>query len=366
MKLRSILAASAMALPLAAPAFAQDDPTKACWLYVGPVGDGGWTFQHHQSALATKEHFGDDLEMAYQESVPAGADAERAMTQMAVTGCDIIFATSFGYMDQVNAVAARFPDVKFEHATGYTRAHPNVSTYDARFYEGRAVQGHIAGRMTESNRIGYLASYPIPTVIMGINSYYLHAQKVNPDVELVVTWLYTWFDPAREADAARAMIDQGVDVIAAHTDSTATLAEATREGGGVIGFGQASDMSAFMENEDGSPGPRVTSIVDNWAPYYISRIQAVKDGTWEQQASWTGIPEGQVVIGEMNDRLPDDLKAEVEALVASMAEGEYHPYTGPINWQDGTPWLAEGETASDADLLSMMQFVEGITAEIPN
>ncbi|MCL3881053.1 BMP family ABC transporter substrate-binding protein [Marivita sp. GX14005] len=365
---RTLLASAAagLTLGLAAPAMAQDDPTKACFVYVGPIGDGGWTYQHHEGAMAVKEEFGDKVEIAYQESVPEGADAERVITQMALSGCDIIFTTSFGFMDATNNVAAKFPDIKFEHATGYKRDHPNVSTYDARFYEGRAVLGHIAGKMTKTNKIGYIGSFPIPENIQGINSYYLHAKKANPDVELVVTWAYTWFDPAKEADAARAMIDQGVDVIAAHTDSTAPLGEAAKEGGKVIGFGQASDMAAFKTNDDGTPGPRVASIIDNWAPYYIDRVGAVMDGTWEQQASWGGMPEGEVVIGEITEAVPADVKAEAEELIAKMTSGEYHPFTGPINKQDGSAWLAEGEVADDGTLAGMDFYVEGITGEIPN
>lgn len=247
MNRRHLLATAALGLGLAlgGGAFAESHAkTKACFVYVGPIGDGGWTYQHHQGALAVQEAYGDKVEIAFQESVPEGADAERVLTQMALSGCNIIFTTSFGYMDATNAVAAKFPDVKFEHATGFKRDHANVSTYNARFYEGRAVQGHIAGKMTKSNKIGYIASFPIPEVIMGINSYYLHAKKVNPEVELSIVWAFTWFDPAKEADAAKALIDQGVDVIASHTDSTAPLAEAEKTGGAVIGFGQASDMAA--------------------------------------------------------------------------------------------------------------------------
>ncbi len=361
MKRRTLLASAALALALGGAAFAgSHEPTKACFVYVGPIGDGGWTYQHHQGALAVKEEFGDKVEIAWQESVPEGADAERVLTQFALSGCDIIFTTSFGYMDPTNTVAAKFPDVKFEHATGYKREHPNVSTYDARFYEGRAVVGHIAGRMTNTNKIGYIASFPIPEVIQGINSYFHHAKLANPDVELVVTWVSTWFDPAKEADAARAMIDQGVDVITAHTDSTAPLAEAAKEGGNVIGFGQASDMAAFK------PSPRVASIIDNWNPYYIKRVQAVMDGTWEQQASWAGMPEGEVVIGEITDAVPADVKAEAEAMIAAITAGEYHPFTGPINNQDGTPWLADGEVADDGTLAGMTFYIEGITGSVPN
>ncbi|MCB2120927.1 MAG: BMP family ABC transporter substrate-binding protein, partial [Rhodobacteraceae bacterium] len=256
------------------------------------------------------------------------------------------------------AVAAKFPNVMFEHATGFKRDHPNVSTYNARFYEGRAVQGTIAGRMTKSNKIGYIASFPIPEVIMGINSYYLHAKKVNPDVEVSVVWAYTWFDPAKEADAAKALIDQGVDVIAAHTDSTAPLAEAAKTPG-VIGFGQASDMAEYKD------GPRVSSIIDNWGPYYVKRVGALLDGSYEQIDAWEGIAGGEVLIGEITDAVPADVKAEAEALRDAIAAGTYHPFTGPINKQDGSAWLADGQTAPDGDLLGMGFYVEGINGDIP-
>ena len=362
MNRRTLLATAALGLGLAfgGAASAQGmDKAKACFVYVGPIGDGGWTYQHHQGALAVQEAFGDKVEIAWQENVPEGADAERVLTQMALSGCNIIFTTSFGYMDPTNNVAGKFPDVKFEHATGFKRDHDNVSTYNARFYEGRAIQGHIAGKMTKSNKIGYIGSFPIPEVIMGINSYYLHAKKVNPNVELSVVWAYTWFDPAKEADAAKAMIEQGVDVIASHTDSTAPLAEAAKANGAVIGFGQASDMSEYK------PSPRVSSIIDNWAPYYVKRVGAVLDGTWESIDAWEGIAGGEVEIGEITEAVPADVKAEAEAMRDAIAAGTYHPFTGPINKQDGSAWLAEGATAPDGDLLGMNFYVEGITGEIP-
>ena len=362
MKRRNLLATAAMGLLLASGgAFAQGmEKAKACFVYVGKIGDGGWTQAHHTAVLKVQEHFGDKVELQWQESVPEGADSERVMTQMALGGCNIIFTTSFGYMDPTNAVAAKFPDVKFEHATGFKREHPNVSTYNARFYEGRAVQGHIAGKMTKSNKIGYIGSFPIPEVIMGINSYYLHAKKVNPDVELSIVWAFTWFDPAKEADAAKALIDQGVDVIASHTDSTAPLAEAAKTNGAVIGFGQASDMADYK------PSPRVSSIIDNWAPYYVKRVGALLDGSYTQADAWEGIAGGEVEIGEITDAVPADVKAEAEALRDSIAAGTYHPFTGPINKQDGSAWLAEGATAPDGDLLGMMFYVEGISGEIPS
>ena len=361
MNRRHLLASAALGLGLAfsGAANAQMDKVKACFVYVGPVGDGGWTYQHDVGRQDVEAAFGDRVETAYQENVPEGADAERVLTQMALSGCNIIFTTSFGYMDPTNAVAAKFPNVKFEHATGYKRDHPNVSTYNARFYEGRAVQGTIAGRMTKSNKIGYIASFPIPEVVMGINSYYLHAKKVNPDVELTVVWAYTWFDPAKEADAAKAMIEQGVDVIASHTDSTAPLAEAAKSNGAVIGFGQASDMAEYK------PSPRVTSIIDNWGPYYIDRVGALLDGTYEQADVWAGIKGGEVLIGEITEAVPAEVKAEAEKLRDDIASGAYHPFTGPINKQDGSPWLAEGQTAPDGDLLGMNFYVEGISGDIP-
>lgn len=359
MKLTTLLAAAAMASGLATGAVADGhEPTKVGFVYVGPIGDGGWTYQHDQGRLAVEAAYGDKVETIYQENVPEGADAERVLTQMALSGADIIFTTSFGYMDPTNNVAAKFPDVKFEHATGYKREHDNVSTYDARFYEGRAVLGTIAGHMTQSNKIGYIASFPIPEVIQGINSSFLHAQKVNPDVEMVVIWAYTWFDPAKEADAAKAMIEQGVDVILQHTDSTAPLAEAAKTPG-VIGFGQASDMAEYK------PSPRVASIIDDWAPYYVKRVGEVMDGTWVNGHSWGGMPEGEVVIGEITAPVPADVKAEAEAMTAAITAGEYHPFTGPIFKQDGSVFLAEGEVATDLQLVQMDFYVQGITAEIP-
>ncbi|MDO9639568.1 MAG: BMP family ABC transporter substrate-binding protein [Pseudotabrizicola sp.] len=362
MNRRTLLATAALGLGLAfgGGASAQGmDKVKACFIYVGPIGDLGWTYQHHQGALELVETYGDKVEIAYQENVPEGADSERVLTQMALSGCNIIFTTSFGYMDPTNTVAAKFPDIKFEHATGYKRDHANVSTYNARFYEGRAIQGHIAGKMTKTNKIGYIGSFPIPEVVMGINSYYLHAKKVNPDVELSVVWAFTWFDPAKEADSAKALIDQGVDVIASHTDSTAPLAEAAKTNGAVIGFGQASDMADYK------PSPRVSSIIDNWAPYYVKRVGELLDGTYEQVDSWAGIPEGEVEIGEITDAIPAELKAEAEAMRDAIAAGTYHPFTGPINKQDGSEWLAEGAVAPDGELLGMNFYIEGITGAIP-
>lgn len=358
MKFTTLIAGAALAFGLATTAFADGHAkTKVGFVFVGPVGDGGWTYEHNKGRLAVEEAFGDKVETVFVESVAEGPDSERVMTQMALNGADLIFTTSFGYMDPTINIAAKFPDVKFEHATGYKQA-DNVSVYSARFYEGRAIQGHIAGKMTKSNIVGYIASFPIPEVIRGINSAYIHAKKVNPDVEFKIIWAYTWFDPAKEADAAKVLIEQGADVILQHTDSTAPQA-AAQDAGNVITFGQASDMGQY------GPLPRVSSIIDDWAPYYIARTQAVMDGTWTSTSTWDGIGAGMVGIGEISDAVPADVKAEALAMKAALADGSYHAFTGPLNKADGSVWLADGETADDGTLAGMGFYVEGITAEIP-
>lgn len=354
---KTMAAAAALGFALAGSANADQDPFKVGFIYVGPVGDLGWTYQHDQGRLAIEAEFGDAVETTYVESVPEGADAERVMSQMARSGVDMIFSTSFGYMDPTINVAENFPDVLFEHATGYKRA-DNVSTYSARFYEGRNVIGLIAGRMTKTNKIGYIASFPIPEVVRGINAAYLAAKAVNPDVEFKIVWAYTWFDPGKEADAANALIEQGVDVIMQHTDSPAALTIAEEKG--IYAFGQASDMLQF------GPNARLTSIIDDWDPYYIERVRAAMDGTWESTETWDGIGAGMVGIGAFNDAIPAEVQAEAQAAIDAIAAGELHPFTGPINKQDGTPWLAEGEVADDATLAGMDFYVEGIDAELPN
>jgi basic membrane protein A and related proteins len=339
------------------PASAQD-PLSVGFVYIGPVGDYGWTYTHDRARRGMEEHFAGRVTTTFVESVPYGADAERVMTQMALSGVDMIFATSFGYGPDVNNVAARFPNLRFEHATGYLQDQPNVSLYNARFYEGRAVIGHIAGRMTQSNIVGYIASYPIPEVVMGINSAFLHARAVNPDVQFRVVWLYTWEDAAQEAAAATALIEQGADIIMQHTDTSAPTVIAERAG--IMSFGQAADMTAF------GPNAHLTAILDEWTPYYIRRVSEALDGTWTAGNVWEGIVDGMVAFAPMSDRIPADVRAEAEGMIAAIVAGEYHPFTGPINRQDGTPWLAEGEVAADGALLSMNFYVEGMTGSVPN
>jgi simple sugar transport system substrate-binding protein len=354
-KILFALTASAATM-LAAEALAQDK-TKACFIYVGPIGDFGWTYQHHQGALEMQQNLGEDkVEIAYLESVSEGADAERAIERFARSGCDIIFTTSFGYMDATNKVAGRFPDVKFEHCTGYKREHPNVSTYNSKFHEGRYVQGIIAGKMSQAGVAGYIASFPIPEVVMGINAFVVAARKINPDFKVKVVWANTWFDPGKEADAAKALIDQGVDIITQHTDSTAPMQVAAERG--IKAFGQASDMIKF------GPETQLTSIVDNWGPYYTERVKAVMDGTWEQVDIWAGMAEGHVVMAPYTN-MPDEVKAMAEEAEAKIKSGELHPFTGPINKQDGSVWLEEGQTPSDEELLGINFYVEGVDDKLP-
>lgn len=353
---KTLLALAASAAILIPGAALAQDKTKACFIYVGPIGDFGYSYQHHQGLLDAQKHFGDKLETAYLESVPEGADTERALERLARSGCDIIFATSFGFMDGTNAVAGRFPDIKFEHATGYKREHPNVSTYNSKFHEGRYVQGVIAAKMSKAGVAGYIASFPIPEVVMGINAFLLGAQSVNPDFKVKVVWANTWFDAGKEADAAKALIDQGVDIITQHTDSTAPLQVAAERG--IKAFGQATDMIQF------GPETQLTAIVDDWGPYYIERIQKVIDGTWDQSDVWGGMKEGHVVMAPYTN-MPDDVKALAEETEARIKSGEFNPYTGPINKQDGTPWLAEGEVAEDGVLLGLNFYVEGVDDQLP-
>jgi simple sugar transport system substrate-binding protein len=340
---------------LSSQLFAAD--LKVGFVYVNPVGENtGWDYQHDLGRRAVEEKYGDKVETTYVEAVPEGADAERVMTQMALSGHDLIFATSFGFMDPVMNVAAKFPKVKFEHATGYKRA-DNVATYSARFYEGRTVIGHIAGKMTKTNTIGYIASYPIPEVIRGINAAYLAAKAVNPDIKFKIVWVFTWFDPAKEADAASTLIDQGADMIMQHTDSTAAMTIAEERG--VYAFGQASDMAKF------GPNAQLTSIIDDWAPYYVKRVGQALNGTWKSEDTWDGLAPGMAAISDFSNKIPSDIRKEAENLKKSIASGKVHSFTGPINKQDGSKWLGDGESSDDGTLLGMNFYVEGIEGEIP-
>ncbi|HLQ86561.1 MAG TPA: BMP family ABC transporter substrate-binding protein [Salinisphaeraceae bacterium] len=354
MKKSLLMLAAALALTFVTTAQAED-PVKACFIYVGSHNDGGYNEAHEDGRLYLQEQLGDKVETSYAENVAEGPDAARILSQYARSGCDIIFATSFGFMDSVIKVAKKFPDVKFEHATGFKRA-DNVSIYNARFYEGRYVEGVIAGKMAENGLVGYIATFPIPEVVMGINGFMLGAQSVNPDLKLKIIWVNTWFDAGKEADAAKSLFDQGVDLIVQHSDSSAPLQVAEKRG--KLGFGQASDMIEF------GPNTQLTSIVNQWGPYYVRRVQALIDGTWESQDRWEGLKEKILVMAPYTN-MPDDVKALAEETEQKIIDG-FNPFTGPINRQDGSQWLAEGEVAEDSVLLGMDFYVEGIDDKLPD
>lgn len=297
---------------------------------------------------------GDKVETSYLENVSEGPDADRAFERLARQGCKIIFGTSFGFMDPEVKVAKKFPKVMFEHATGF-KTGDNLGIYNSRFYEGRYVLGQIAAKMSKKGVAGYIVTFPIPEVVMGINSFMLGAQSVNPNFKVRIVWVNTWFDPGKEADAAKALFDQGVDIITQHTDSTAPLQVAEERG--MHGFGQSSDMIKF------APNAQLTSLTDEWGPYYISRVQAALDGTWKPGNVWLGIKDGAVKLAPFTN-MPDDVKAMAEATEKKIAAG-WDPFTGPVFKQDGTQWLKAGEVADDAALLSMNFYVKGIDDKLP-
>ncbi|MEZ2332105.1 BMP family ABC transporter substrate-binding protein [Mesorhizobium sp. RCC_202] len=347
------LMTTAAALSLAATAQAADK-LKACWVYTGPIGDFGYSYQHDQGRLEVEKALGDKVETAYLENVSEGPDADRAFERLAREKCKIIFGTSFGFMDAEVKVAKKFPKVMFEHATGF-KTGDNLGIYNARFYEGRYVLGQIAAKESKKGLAGYIVSFPIPEVVMGINSFILGAQSVNPDFKVKIVWVNSWFDPGKEADAAKALFDQGADIIVQHTDSTAALQVAEERK--LHGFGQSSDMIKF------APNAQLTSLTDEWGPYYISRVQAALDGTWKPDNVWLGIKDGAVKLAPYTN-MPDDVKAMAEATEKKIAGG-WNPFTGPVSKQDGSAWLKDGEVADDGTLLGMNFYVKGIDDKLP-
>lgn len=341
--------------PAAHPARAAD-PVKVGFLYVGPVGDFGWSYQHDQGRRALESAFGDAVQTSYVESVKEGADAERVIRQFAASGFDLIFATSFGFMNATLKVAKQFPDVKFEHCTGYKQA-PNVSTYMGRFYEGRYVLGVIAGLTTKTNTLGYIGSFPIPEAIRGINAFLQGARSVNPQATVKVMWVNSWYDPGKEREAAEALVAQGADILSQITDSPAPMQVAEEKG--IHAFGQASDMSRF------GPRAHLVSLIDNWRDYYIARTKAVQDGSWRSGDTWGGLESSMVALTSYSPDLPDAVVAKAEDVRAAIAKGSFHPLTGPLRDQSGKLRLAEGTTPSDAELLSMDWFVEGVEGDLP-
>ncbi|WP_321276903.1 BMP family ABC transporter substrate-binding protein [Thiomicrorhabdus indica] len=333
-----------------------EDKTKVGFVYVGPVGDHGWSYQHDQGRLAVEKAFGDKVETSFVEKVSEGADAERVIRKLAASGHDIVFTTSFGYMNPTLKVAKQFPKVNFEHATGY-KTSKNLGIYSARFYEGRYVMGQVAGKMTKSNVIGYIASFPIPEVVRGINATVQGLKSVNPDATVKVVWVNSWYDPGKEGDAAKALIDQGADIIMQHTDSPAPLQVA--ESRGVYAVGQATDMSNF------APKSHISAIIDDWSNYYIQKVKDTMDGTWKPEDTWGGIASGMVGIGEFADFVPKEYVSMAEKTISKIKSGELHPFKGPIKDQSGKEVVKEGEHLSDKDLLGMDWYVEGVEGKLP-
>ena len=345
--------------PAEAPASAaKAEPLKIAFAYVGPVGDGGWTFAHDNARKALQAEFGDKIETSFVENVPESADAERVIRDMVGQGNKLIFGTTFGYMEPMLKVAADTPDVKFEHATGYKQA-PNMRTYDSRTYEGAYMAGVIAGKMTKSNTLGVVASIPIPEVIRNINSFTMGAQSVNPKVKTKVVWVNEWFNPPKETEAATALINGGADVLMQNTDSPAVLK--TAEAKGKRAFGWDSDMTAY------GPKAHLGSAVINWGPYYIKSVREALEGKWAgNQASWWGVKEGAIDFVSVAEDVPADAKKKLDEVKAGLKDGSFVIWKGPIVGQDGKEVLKKDEVADDKFLGGISFYVKGVEGKIPS
>ncbi|BDQ32803.1 BMP family ABC transporter substrate-binding protein [Pseudodesulfovibrio portus] len=338
----------------AAPAKEEPKTIKAGFVYVSPVGDAGYSYAHDLGRKAVDEL--DWAETSFVESVPEGADSERVIRNMARKGFDIIFTTSFGYMDPTIKVAKEFPDAKFMHCSGFKKSE-NVSNYFGRIYQARYLTGLVAGAMTKSNKLGYVAAFPIPEVIRGINAYTLGVRKANPEAEVRVVWTKTWYDPALEKDAAKSLLDAGCDVIAQHQDSPAAQEAAQEAGAYSVGYN--SDMSSF------APKAHLTSAVWNWAPMYIKMMEEVRDGSWKgDESMWWSLQDGVVDIAPFGPMVPEDVKTSVEAERAKLAAGEDTIFAGPIKNQAGEVVVPEGSASNDGELLGMNWFVEGVVGTV--
>lgn len=331
-----------------------EGPFGVAFVYVGPVEDFGWTHAHDVARKEVEKAYGDKVKTTFVESVPEGADAERVISELASKGNKLIFTTSFGYMNPTINVAKKFPDVKFEHATGYTRA-DNVSTYNIRFYEGRYVQGVIAGHLSKSGIVGYIGSVEIPEVVMGMNAFILGMRSVNPNARMKIVWVNAWYDPGKEGDAAKALMDQGADVIAQHTDSGAPLKAAQERG--IVGFGQASDMSAL------APKAQLTASVDNWGPYYVQRVKDAMDGTWKSQDVWGGFASGMLVMAPYAN-MPDDVVAAAKAAEEGIKSGKIVIFQGPIKNQKGEEVVPAGKALDDGAIAGMNWLADGIDGQL--
>ena len=372
MKLAALTAVASAALigcgkkeevaPAPAPAAAvaeapKAEPLKIAFAYVGPVGDGGWTFAHDNARKALEAEFGDKIVTSYVESVPEGADSERVLRDMASQGNKLVFGTTFGYMEPLAKLAPEFPDVKFEHATGYKTA-PNLRTYDSRTYEGAYMAGVVAGAMTKTNTLGVVASVPIPEVIRNINSFTLGAQSVNPNIKTKVVWVNAWFDPPKETEAATSLINGGADVLFQNTDSPAVLK--TAEEKGKRAFGWDSDMTAY------GPKAHLGSAIIDWMPYYKKTVNEVLDGSWTTGTAWWGVKEGAIDLISLAEDIPAETKAKVDEIRAGLKDGSYNIWKGPIMGSDGKEVLAKDVVADDAFLGGIKFYVKGVEGKVPN
>ena len=332
------------------------EPLKIAFAYVGPVGDGGWTFAHDNARKALEKEFGDKIATSFVENVPESADAERVIRDMASQGNKVIFGTTFGYMETMMKLAPEFKDVKFEHATGYKTA-DNMRTYDSRTYEGAYMNGVIAGAMTKSNVIGVVASVPIPEVIRNINSFTMGAQSVNPKIKTKVVWVNEWFNPPKETEAATSLINAGADVLMQNTDSAAVLK--TAEEKGKRAFGWDSDMSAY------GPKAHLGSAVINWTPYYIKATKDALEGTWTTGGVWWGVKEGAIDLVSIAEDVPADTKAKVEAIKAGLKDGSFSIWKGPLVDNTGKTILKKDEIADDKFLSGVKFYVKGVDGKVP-
>ncbi|ABZ85224.1 membrane protein, bmp family [Heliomicrobium modesticaldum Ice1] len=334
---------------------ATGDKVKVAFVYVGPVGDAGWSYAHDQARKYLEKEM-PNVETSVVESVPEGADAERVLTELATKGNKIIFATSFGYMDYVIKVAQKFPDVTFLHCSGYKTA-PNVGTYFGRIYQARYLSGLAAGKQTQSNVIGYVAAMPIPEVIRGINAFTLGVREVNPSAIVKVVWTNTWYDPAKEKDAAKSLLDAGADVIAQHQDTPAPMQAAEEKG--KFGVGYNTDMSSF------APKAVLTGPVWNWGPYYVKTVKAVMDKSWKPEQYWGPMSDNIVDLAPYGPMVSDDTKALIAKKKESIVKGEWDVFTGPIKDQSGQVKVQEGTKMTDKEMLEFNWFVQGVDGTIP-
>ncbi|MDK2931914.1 MAG: basic rane protein [Bacillota bacterium] len=328
---------------------------KVGFIYVGPIGDAGWTYAHNEGRKYLEAQL-PNVETVYVESVPEGGDCERVLTQLAEAGCKVIFATSFGYMDFVQNVAARYPDVVFMHCSGFKTA-KNVGTYFGRMYQPRYLTGLVAGKMTRKNLIGYVAAHPIPEVVRGINAFTLGVRAVNPKAKVKVVWTNTWYDPAAEKEAAKSLLEAGCDVIAQHQDTPAPMQAAEEKG--CYGVGYNTDMRQF------APKAVLTAPVWNWGPYYVKTVKAVLDGTWKTEEYWGGMEDGVVDIGPYGPMVPEDVKKLVAQKKQEIIAGKLVVFAGPLKDNKGVLRVPAGKAMTDAEMLSFDWFVEGVDGTVP-